>query len=56
MDPPSPTQRELLKQAGAKLAAFQGDLERVFATDVAAYRKLAVEAKIALLPEPDAKQ
>ena len=56
MDPPSPTQRELLKQAGARLAAFQAELEKFFATDVAAYRKLAAEAKIALFPEPDAKQ
>jgi hypothetical protein len=49
-DPPSPTQMEYLRQAGAKLAAYLKDLNAFYEKDVAAYRKQVEEARIGLLP------
>jgi len=50
-DPPSPTQLGYLRQTEADLGRFLEDLNRFYATDVAAFRKQAAGAKIELLPE-----
>ena len=50
-DPPSPTQLEYLRQTAADLDRYLDDLNRFYATDVAAFRKQAAAAKIELLPE-----
>ncbi|HJS58176.1 MAG TPA: hypothetical protein VKA01_08760 [Vicinamibacteria bacterium] len=49
-EPPSPTQLQHLARAEEKLAAFQKDLEALFAKDVAEFRAKVGEAKLGLLP------
>ncbi len=49
-DPPSPTQLEYLRQAGAALDRFLADFNRFYATDVAAFRRQVAGAKVELLP------
>ncbi len=49
-DPPTPTQQEYLRQAGAALDRFLADLNQVFTTDVAAFRRQLAAEKIELLP------
>jgi photosystem II stability/assembly factor-like uncharacterized protein len=50
-DPPSPTQLEGLRQAGDHVERFLDDFNRFSATDLAAFRKQAAEAKVGLLAE-----
>ncbi len=49
-EPPSPTQLQHLARAEETLAAFQKELEALFAKDVAEYRARVGEAKLGLLP------
>jgi photosystem II stability/assembly factor-like uncharacterized protein len=49
--PPSPTQLDYLRQAGADLDRFLADMNRVYATDVAAFRRQVAGSRIELLPE-----
>jgi len=50
-DPPSATQLEALRQTAEQLDKFLADFNRFCATDLAAFRKQVVEAKVGLLPE-----
>jgi len=50
-DPPSATQLEALRQTADQLDKFLADFNRFCATDLAAFRKQVVEAKVGLLPE-----
>ncbi|HEY8019816.1 MAG TPA: hypothetical protein VIH93_01870, partial [Thermoanaerobaculia bacterium] len=50
-EPPSPTQREYLRQAGGELVRFLADFNQLYASDVAAFRKQLAAARIELLPE-----
>ncbi|HEY8019606.1 MAG TPA: hypothetical protein VIH93_00805 [Thermoanaerobaculia bacterium] len=50
-EPPSPTQREYLRQAGGELDRFLADFNQLYASDVAAFRKQLAAARIELLPE-----
>jgi photosystem II stability/assembly factor-like uncharacterized protein len=52
-DPPSPAQLETLRQAGVELDRFLADFNRLYATDVAAFRQQVVAAKLGLLPEEE---
>jgi hypothetical protein len=49
--PPSPAQLEALRQVEEKTAHFLADLNHFIATDVAAFRRQANDAKIGLLAE-----
>jgi photosystem II stability/assembly factor-like uncharacterized protein len=50
-DPPSATQLEALRQAADQLDKLLADLNRFCSTDLAAFRRQVVEAKVGLLPE-----
>ncbi|HEY6321009.1 MAG TPA: hypothetical protein VJA16_05570 [Thermoanaerobaculia bacterium] len=50
-DPPSATQLETLRQTADQLDKFLADFNRFCATDLAAFRRQVVEAKVGLLPE-----
>jgi photosystem II stability/assembly factor-like uncharacterized protein len=50
-DPPSATQLEALRQTADQLDKFLADFNRFCATDLAAFRRQVVEAKVGLLPE-----
>ena len=50
-DPPSATQLETLRQAADQLDKFLADFNRFCATDLAAFRRQVVDAKVGLLPE-----
>jgi photosystem II stability/assembly factor-like uncharacterized protein len=49
--PPSPTHLEYLRQAEAAVAAILLDVNKLYTTDVAAFRKQVDDAKLRLLPE-----
>jgi len=49
--PPSPTHLEYLRQGEAAVAAILVDVNKLFATDVAAFRKQVDAAGLRLLPE-----
>jgi len=50
-DPPSATQLETLRQTADQLDKVLADFNRFCATDLAAFRRQVVEAKVGLLPE-----
>ena len=50
-DPPSATQLETLRQAADQLDKFLADFNRFCATDLAAFRRQVVDARVGLLPE-----
>src|SRR5579864_100185 len=50
-DPPSATQLETLRQAAVQLDKFLADFNRFCATDLAAFRRQVVDARVGLLPE-----
>ena len=50
-EPPSPTATIYLEQAEAAARRVFADLNKLFAEDVAAFRRRVGEAKIELLPE-----
>jgi photosystem II stability/assembly factor-like uncharacterized protein len=49
--PPSPTHLEYLRQAEKRVGDILADVDRFFATDVAAFRKAADAAGVRLLPD-----
>ncbi len=49
--PPSPTHLEYLRQAEAAVAAILADVNKLYTTDVATFRKQVDDAKLRLLPE-----
>ncbi|HEX4964237.1 MAG TPA: hypothetical protein VF173_25670 [Thermoanaerobaculia bacterium] len=49
--PPSPTHQEYFRQAETAVAALLADFNKLYATDVAAFRKQVDDAKLRLLPE-----
>jgi photosystem II stability/assembly factor-like uncharacterized protein len=51
MSPPTPSQQEYLRQAGAALDAFLADFNRFYAEEVPAFRKQAAGERIELLPD-----
>ena len=50
-DPPSANQLEALRQTADQLDKFLADFNRFCTTDLAAFRRQVVEAKVGLLPE-----